>query len=188
MQKKLLILSLAFCSAAAFAKPFESSIAASFTAGDSLDKSGYQVENDALMLGLDLAYQYHFNENWGLELGYKTLDPDPVTDIFSDILRNVIVLDDVHSVRLAGQYTAQLTERNQLVFSLGAQRYDINYRIRDYDLRTILRYSKNGVSYYGRAGWRYQFDGGFFTGLSYDYQDTDVLDLRSWNLSIGFSF
>ena len=188
MLKKLLILSLVFCSFTIFAKPFDSSLTASFVAGVSNDKSNYHVENDDGILGVDLAYQYHFDKNWGVELGYKGLSPDVFSLIFSDLLRNEIVLDDIDTIRLAAQYTAPLSERNQLILSLGAQRYDVNYRIRDDERQTIAKFDKDGVSYYARVGWRYQFDGGFLLGLSYDYQDMDVLDLQTGNLTIGYSF
>ena len=188
MLKKLLISSLVFCSGAVFATPFESSLTASFSAGTSHDKSNYHLENDDVMLGLDLAYQYHFTPDWSLELGYKTLAPDAFTDIINDVFNNDIVLDDLHTIRLAGQYTAHLSQRNQLIFSLGAQRYDVTYKQRDEDRQTLAKYSKDGISFYARAGWRYQFDDGILLGLSYDYQDMEVLDLRTGNVTVGFSF
>lgn len=188
MLKKFVILTLAFCTFSVFAKPFETSLTASFVAGASKDKSNFHVENDDVMLGYDLAYQYHFNESWGLELGYKTVAPDVFSNIISDVFNNDIVLDDLKTFRLATQYTAPLSLRNQLIFSLGAQRYDVTYRLRNEAQQTLSRFDKDGVSYYARIGWRYQFDGGFLLGLSYDYQDLDVLDLQTANMTIGFSF
>ncbi len=188
MYKKLLLLSLTLLSIPSFAKSFDASVTASLTAGDSVDQSKYHIENDDVMIGFDAAYQYHFNNNWGVELGYKTVSPDVFTSIINDIFLNDIVLDDVNSFRLAGQYTAYLSERNQLLFTLGAQRYDITYKLRDINGNNLVSFDKDGISYYARAGWRYQFDNGFLLGLSYDYQDLDVLDLQTTNLTVGFSF
>ena len=188
MLKNLLILSFALFSLSTFAKPFDSSLSASLVAGTSNDKSNVHVENDDVMIGYDVAYQYHFSDNWGIELGYKTVSPDVFTSIINDLFDNDVVLDDLKTVRLAGQYTALLSERNQLIFSAGAQHYDVTYRMRNNSDQTLSKFDNDGVSYYAEIGWRYQFDGGLILGLSYDYQDLDVLELKTGNLTIGFSF
>ncbi|MBM7070511.1 porin family protein [Shewanella sp. 202IG2-18] len=188
MFKRFLVITFALFSFSAVAKPFDASLTGSFTMGTSADKSNYHVENDDVMLGFDVAYQYHIDNNWGVELGYKTVSPDVFTSIINDVFDNDIVLDDVDTVRLAGQYTSPISERNQLLFSLGVQRYDVTYRLRNSAEQTLSKFDKDGFSYYARVGWRYQFDGGFLLGLSYDYQDLDVLDMGTGNLTLGFSF
>ncbi|WP_165904972.1 porin family protein [Parashewanella curva] len=144
------------------------------------------IETDNGKIGLDFSYRYQLDNNWGIEAGYKSVDTEPLELIFNHVL-NISALDALDSFRLAGVYSQPLSERNRIVFKLGAQRYSTEFdqKVSNTETRT---YTKTGEGVYGAIGWQYQFDFGGEINFFYDYSKMDKVDLKTFNLGFGYRF
>ncbi|MBM7070512.1 porin family protein [Shewanella sp. 202IG2-18] len=153
------------------------------------------------MIGYDLAYQYKFNNKWGVEVGYRHSEPEgtfSALKAISSLFVGTLELDYANSIRAAAVYTHSFSDNNKFDFKLGVQRYDVKSTLKGYvpvpviggeeqPINTIS-VSDDGRGLYAGLGWRYQFDSGFALGASLDHQDMDVLNVTSLNLSLGFHF
>ncbi|MBE8166996.1 MAG: porin family protein, partial [Shewanella sp.] len=184
------------CSFPAFSQDESHNLTASLALGLSEGISGNaNLLNDDLMIGYDVAYQYRFNTNWGIEVGFRQAEPELFTSIINNLFATDLVVDDASSVRAAAVYSWALSKRNKLYFKAGVQQFDVSYRESDKSSDKVINNSvdfinknESGTSIYAGIGWRYEFDSGLELGLSYDYQDMDLIDIKSFNLGIGYSF
>ncbi|WP_170308313.1 outer membrane beta-barrel protein [Parashewanella tropica] len=177
-------------------RPHYISTSASFAL--SHDKSGYDFKSDDFMIGLDVFYSYHFNNEWAVELGFRAVAPEPFVTIFTAPFEPDLILDDAKSFRLVANYGWQLNKRHSIIYKLGAQFYDVNYIHQTYksstkDGKTTItaikdHRSTDGVSVFAGVGWRMHFDSGWELGVSYDFQPMDVINVQTLNLDFGYRF
>ncbi|ASJ98488.1 porin family protein [Shewanella marisflavi] len=133
---------------------------------------------DDIQFHYDLAYRYQFSPEWGLEVGYME------QDIF---VTNFLIIgdqmDNVESFRAAALYTLPLSQRNRLVFKLGANQYKLKYHDGD-----DSDYAKDGTGLLAGLGWRMEFLSGMDLGLTYHYQAMDLLDTHTFTFNLGYRF
>ncbi|QYK01397.1 porin family protein [Shewanella psychrotolerans] len=133
---------------------------------------------DNIPLHYDLAYRYQFSSEWGLEVGYQ--------DVF---VNNIIIIgnqmDNVDSFRAAALYTLPLSQRNSLVFKLGANQYRLKFTDTDDNGR---KYTDDGTGLLAGLGWRMEFASGMDLGLTYHYQAMDLLDTHTFTFNLGYRF
>ncbi len=199
MKKLALLLPLLF-SSSIFAGESSQNVTTSLSLGIANgEKVAYDTElaDGDLMIGYDFAYQYKFNNQWGIELGYNNSEPEGLLSAIDNIFNGDLELDSASSLRVAGVFTHSLSERSKFDFKLGVQQYDVKYTLSgdvpvpgsgNNTQNSIVHFSEDGAGLYIGMGWRYEFNSGLLLGAGIDYKDMDILDITNLNLSIGYHF
>jgi hypothetical protein len=125
-------------------------------------------------LNYALSYRYEFTEQWEIELGYMN----------QDVTRSGTQVEDVHSFSTAMLYNIPLSQRNRLIFKLGAAKYNINA----IDYSSDITSDSEGVHLIAGLGWRYEFDSGLETSIAYIYQNVDFINASTMTLNLGYRF
>jgi hypothetical protein len=130
-------------------------------------------------LNYALSYRYEFTEQWEIELGYMNQDV-----FLTDVTHSGTQVEDVHSFSTAMLYNIPLSQRNRLIFKLGAAKYNINAIGYSSDITS----DSEGVHLIAGLGWRYEFDSGLETSIAYTYQDVDFINKITMALNLGYRF
>ncbi len=175
-----------------FAQDVSHNFSTSLVLGVSEGDSDTNLASDDLMIGYDVAYQYRFDQNWGVEVGFRQVEPEGFTALFNSLVHNDFVIEKASSVRATAVYSWPLSKRNSMYVKVGAQLSSVNYQrmetVANGDITGLVDNDKTSASVYAGLGWRYQFDSGIELGASYDYQDMDIIDAKLFSLNFGYSF
>ncbi|RLV61714.1 porin family protein [Parashewanella curva] len=157
--------------------------------------SKLKFNEDYSLMSHDIAYQYRFNQDWALEVGYRYGSPPSIYAAFGRIFGQEFEFDKVKSMRLAGVYNWSLSRRNLLQAKLGIQQYNVKYTIIDVEKdepngvkRVYNGYTKSGANAFVGLGWKYQFDSGLSLGIDFDYQPMEVAKTQSFTFNVGYRF
>ena len=164
-----------------FASDYHHALSVGAGIGEAKVSSDKAIDGDDFQIHYDLAYRYQFSPEWGIELGYMRQDVF-VTNLFNFFGNQ---LDDVDSFRAAALYTLPLSQRNRLIFKLGANQYRLKFTDVDNNDR---KYTDDGTGLLAGLGWRMEFASGMDLGLTYHYQAMDLLDTHTLTFALGYRF
>ncbi|GIU33386.1 hypothetical protein TUM4644_34090 [Shewanella colwelliana] len=142
--------------------------------------SDKDIDTDDVQTHYDIAYRYQFNPEWGVELGYMEQNV-----FLTDIITINNQLKDVYSFRVAALYALPLSQRNRLVFKLGANQYNLKFIDTNNDDQ---RHKKDGVGLLAGLGWRFEFSSGLEMSVNYAFQTMDLLDTHTTTINLGYRF
>ncbi|QYJ93802.1 porin family protein [Shewanella spartinae] len=179
--KALLAAACLFVTPLSFASDYHHALSLGAGMGETRVSSGKAIDGDDFQSHYDLAYRYQFSPEWGVEVGYMRQDVF-ITNLFSFYGNQ---LDDVGSFRAAALYTLPLSQRNRLVFKLGANQYRLEFTDTDDNDR---KYTDDGTGLLAGLGWRMEFASGMDLGLTYHYQAMDLLDTHTFTFALGYRF
>ena len=140
----------------------------------------------------DFAYRYQFTPDWGIEAGYTPFQSEPFSAAIHGVFNDYVLVNS-YALRFTGTYTYPFSARHNAIFKLGTSRYNVEYRLDDYnehssDVVTIDEYSDTGYGLYAALGWRCRFYNGFEIMTTLAYQDSSTLKMTDFTVGLGYSF
>ncbi|WP_133407704.1 outer membrane beta-barrel protein [Parashewanella tropica] len=184
--KRILILLFSFISFNGMAQiPQQAVMSFAVGAGYSAGENSRGVENDKAAVSYDGSYRFQLLPEWGIELGYKRLDPQLYTVHVEEVLDNEIIQEHIYSYRALATYSIPFMDKQRFDLKAGVHQYDLGYRSK-VDGKIVVK-DKSAMSYYAAANWVYRFDIGIELGVGYDFQQIDVIRVQTFSLVIGYS-